>query len=730
MGCVVWTVLPASAGEAPRPNIVHIMADDLGWQDIASHKVDGQPVYETPHLDRLTRQGRRFTQAYSPAPTCAPSRAAFLRGRYPAHTGVYHVMGGGVPRRYRDDISYIPPYYIYGLPKAEPTIPEVLKKAGYVSGHVGKWHLGGKSAGYPFPLDQGFDFGFTERNGRHKFYNDPQLWRPADGRQNQFFGMWVRMQPDRLSDFATGEPDDPYQLDADGRPFDKPLDLAIGFIRQHQDQPFFLNFCTYLVHGPIGTRDRARLQRYCQKMGYDFPTDPGPINAGRSGQTNPYYASMVDSFDWMVGQIVDYLEATDDPRNPGHKLIENTYVIIDSDNGGWIGSPAEPMTDNSPLRGGKQQTYEGGIRIPFLVRGPGVTPGSRCDTPINLIDLFPTFMAMADLPPPSPDLKLDGCNILPLIQGTSDKAVRPDGRPREAIYWYFPFESHMSFAIRQGDWKLIRNFGVHGGGSREENVELYRLYHEDGSVRDLGEQEDLSEDEPAVRDALLGRLERFLEKAGTPLPYRNLKGKFATAEERAASPAVLQLGSAEDRVWATFEFGNGKVDIVDAKLLYTLNPKPFDSTQGHREEWFPHPAKIREGRVESVMPPGATHGAFCMRDANGFLVTSEPLPSWQEKNQNFKDSELLKNGFAYKPGLWALIKLGEEAQAAADQAGRETAALESALDGARQAYQSADQSDVKHCDAIRTLRAAIRHQPGAAQAEHPLINRFPTDPLF
>lgn len=153
---------------AERPNIVHIMVDDLGWQDIASHKLDGKPVYETPHLDRLTREGRRFTQAYSPAPSCAPSRAAFLRGQHPVHTGVYHVTGGRVPRPWHAKSKRICPYYRYGLPREEPTIPEVLKEAGYVTGHVGKWHAGGKSAGYPFPLDQGFDFGFTERNGNHK----------------------------------------------------------------------------------------------------------------------------------------------------------------------------------------------------------------------------------------------------------------------------------------------------------------------------------------------------------------------------------------------------------------------------------------------------------------------------------------------------------------------------------------------------------------------------------
>ncbi len=730
--CCMPSVLTAAPKtpvvSVPKPNIVHVMFDDMGWQDIASHKIDGKPVYETPNLDRFTSEGRRFTQAYSPAPTCAPSRTAFLRGQYPAHTGVYHVMGGRVPRPLRDGISHISPYYIYGLPKAEPIIPEVLKSAGYVSGHVGKWHIGGKAAGYPFPLDQGFDFGFSELNGRQKYYNDIDLWGPQGANKNQFFGMWAQMKPDRLSDFATDDPSDRYQIDEDGRPFDKPLDLAIGFIRKNKEKPFFLNYCTYLVHGPICTRDRARLEHYCKKMGYDFPIDAAAVNAGRDGQTNPYYASMVDSADWMLGKVISYLEATDDPRNPGHKLIDNTYVIVDSDNGGWIGSSAEPMTDNSPLRGGKMQTYEGGLRIPFIVRGPGVAAGTECDTPINLIDLFPTFMDIAGVASDA-SLDLDGCNILPLIKGTSQHALDQSGAERESIYWFYPIESHMSAAMRRGDWKLVSNYGVFGGGNHGASVDLFRLYNKDGSPNDLSEKVNLADKMPEVRDSMLSEMKDYLSKTKVVEPYRNLAGD-ATDAERAESPAVLKLGVEKERVWVEFESGAGKVPIVEALLLYTLNPRPFDASRGHREEWFPAPAKINKGRVDAVMPAGATHAAFCMRDANGFLITSEAMPSFSTQNHNFVDSEILKNGYAYKPGLYALIQLGEKARISADKTGLDTAMLKTALLGARQAYESEDDSDIMHSNAIRSLRAAIRNQKGTPEADNPLINRFPTDPRF
>ena len=720
----VFAITCLTLHAAPKPNIVHIMIDDLGWQDIASHKVDGKPVYETPHLDRLTRQGRRFTQGYSPAPTCAPSRAAFLRGQFPANTGVYHVMGGRIPRPHHNGLPYIPPFYPYGLSLDAPTIPKVLRKAGYVSGHVGKWHLGGKSAGYPFPPDQGFDFGFSERNGRSKYYNDPDLWRSNESDKNSFFGSWSRMKPDRLSDFATAGAEDRYQLDEGGRPFDKPLDLALGFLKKYNDRPFFLNFCTYYVHGPIQTRDRARFDLYLNKMGQAFPDDPEAEPDG-PGHINPYYGAMVDTIDWMVGQVITCLETTDDPRNPGHKLIDNTYVVLDSDNGGWIGNPGRRITDNSPLYGGKQTTYEGGIRIPFLVRGPNVPAGTNCDTPVSMVDLFPTFMAMAGLKYDAA-LDLDGCDILPLIHGTADQARLPSGKQREALYWYFPTESHMSSAIRKGPWKLIRNYGV--GMKTTEGIQLFRLYHEDGSVHDLGESNNLADKEPATRDALLADLEAFLATAGISPPYRN---RLAAPEsEQASSPAILSLGTQHDRVWVTFETGKGKVAITEAKFLYTLSPRWMDSTRGHREEWFSAAATIQDGRVTAIMPPGATHGAFCLRDANDFLITSESMPSFQEMSHGTTDTKILENGFAYKPGLFALIKLGEQARNSAKKANLDTTVLEAAIASARQAHESEDDSDVLHCNAIRMLRVAIRSQEGAPEAANYHINRFPLDPLF
>ncbi len=693
-----------------KPNIVHIMIDDLGWQDIASHRINGDVVYDTPNLDALTREGRRFTQAYSPAPTCAPSRSSFLVGRYPAHTRIYHVTGSSIPRG-RGESPMIAPYYPYGLPGDAVTIPQMLKKAGYVSGHVGKWHAGGKSEGYPFPLDLGFDFGFTDRS-----YNDVSLWNPKDGGKNQFFGSWRQMRPDRISDFATDDPSDPFQLDAEGRPFDKPLDLALGFMRKNKEDPFFLSFCTFYVHGPIGTRDRTRLEKYCKKMGYDFPTDPGIINEGNFGQTNPYYASMVDTVDWMVGKVVRFLEQADDPRNPGHKLIDNTYVILDADNGGCVAIRGlEPVTDNSPLQEGKVTTFEGGLRIPFLVRGPGITPGSTCDTPINLVDLFPTFMAMAGVEP-DPELELDGCNILPLMKGEADEAVFSNGEARDTMFWYFPVESSMTAIIRKGGWKLTHNYGMSRGKAHPVGQKLFRLYNNDGSADDLGETRDLSVEFPELKKTMLAELNAFLENAEVSLPYRN--PEFAEKAMLDAMTTVGKRGATGNRIWAEFDATEEKAEVTEAFLLYTLNPKPFDSTRGHREEWFQQPATLTKGRVEATVPRGTTHAICCMRDGNNLLVTAEESAFGVQGN------------FAYKPGLHALIALGENAVVSAKKAGANPAEIDAALIKARAVYRAKDVKETGYADAIRSLRAAIRNQKGIPEASNPILTRFPTDPLF
>jgi arylsulfatase A-like enzyme len=720
----IWTtfVIALSAITCPalgkeKPNIVHIFVDDLGWQDIANHKLDGKPVYETPHMDRLTREGRRFTQAYSPAPSCAPSRVAYLRGQHVVNTGVYHVSGGRIPRPWHPDSKRIAPYYRYGLAAEEPTIPEVLSAAGYISGHVGKWHAGGKSAGYPFPLDQGFEFGFSEKNGRQKYYNDPELWRSNENHLNNFFGSWTGMRPNRLSEFATNAPSDPYQLNEEGRPFDKPHDLALGFMEQHKDKPFFLNYCPYYVHGPIQTRNRERLEHYSEKLGLDFPTDPTKTFYDQAGHSDPYYASMVDELDWMVGDIVHYLETTDDPRNPGHKLIDNTYLLLSSDNGGMA-----RFTENTPLRGGKQRLWEGGIRIPFLVRGPQVEANSICETPINLIDLFPTFLEIAGLQT-DPSLKLDGGNLLPLFHGDSSEVRLSDGSQRKSLFWYFPWDAHMSSAIRKGDWKLVRAYGAWSGPEAEKGIQLFRLY-KDGKPHDLSETTDLSHHFPKITAQLLKELDAQL--ADAPVPHQNITGKNIDPAMLESVPAVLKIGSKNSQVWVMVESGPEKADIVAAQLLYTLNPPEMDTLAGQREEWLSAPATIDTGRVEASMPPGAIYAVFSMVDSNGFLINSEPMPAVTDVGHDVLDSSLLKNGYAFRPGLYALIQLAEQA---ANTVG-DSPKLTKTIIAAKQAYKADQLPDTAYFTAIRELRHAIRSETATSESRHPNINRFPTEPLF
>lgn len=706
-----------------KPNIVHILVDDLGWQDVVCYDVDGKTIYETPNLDRLAANGKSFTQAYAPSPTCAPSRAAYLTGQYPVNTGVYHVRGGMLPRPVLDSDAYMSPYHMARVPVDKTIISEVLRDAGYVSGHVGKWHVGGKSAGYPFPLDQGFDFGYREDPGKGgRYYNDSELWDPKEKVRNVYYGSWSRMEPDRVSDFATAASNDPYQLDDEERPFDKPLDLAIGFIKNNKEKPFFLNYCPYFVHGPVQTRDKKRLEYYCKKLGHDFPTDPGAINDGSPGSTNPYYASMVDTLDWMVGEVVNYLEETDDPRNPGHKLIDNTFIIVSSDNGGFVfNSYREFNTSNAPLKGGKMSPYEGGVRIPFIVRGPNVPKGTRTDTIVSLIDLFPTFMAMAGLEP-SDELDLDGCNILPVFIGDSDVAYYRNNKPRDRMFFYYPIDLSGAYSMRKGQWKIYRN--LNPGGNSNPEIELFRLQNDDGSFADLSESKNMANEKPELTRELLGELDSWMKSKGVPFPYRNPMHK-PYAEKAKLCPKVVDLGYRNDKVWIDFETGSGKSKIVEATLFYTVNAGGLAKGRGN-EEWFILPAKLSNGRAEALVPPGTTHAAFCMRDSNGFIVYSEPVPSYDSISPSTPDSEILKYGYAYRPGLFALIKLGRQAEAKLKNKGRDYGVLTSALAEAEKIHVLDSATNKEYCNVIRNLRNAIRDQKGIIpEAENMYLNFFP-----
>ena len=355
--------------------------------------------------------------------------------------------------------------------------------------------------------------------------------------------------------------------------------------------------------------------------------------------------------------------------------------------------------------------------------------GTICETPITLVDLFPTFLEIAGMKA-DPSLDLDGRSLLPQFRGGDGPVLLADGAPRESLYWYFPFPAHMSIAIRKGDWKLVRNFGVKGGTNTEPKVELFRLYNEDGSPCDIGEKNDLAAQEPARRDAMLSELNAFVEKSGAPLPYKNRESMVYSASERKAVPAVLETGSKEDLVWATLESGEGKSAIREAKLLYTLNPAPFDTTRGHREEWFAKPARISDGRVEAEMPPGATHAIFLLLDENRFCVTSEPILPVMSRPKNESPqitSEKLRNAFPWKPGLSALIKLGDQAVTSASS---DTTALKKALTAAKKTHSDPKADDTTYANTIRSLRAAIRNQKDTPESQNEFVNRFVFDPKF
>ena len=583
---------------APQPNIVHILVDDLGWQDVACYyrtQHQHEPFYETPNMDRMAENGMRFMQAYSPAMTCAPSRAAYMTGQFTPHNGMYHVnMGGRIPRARGDTKPQMDPYYVTRVMPGKPAIPKAMKAAGYTTAHVGKWHISGVNYD-PGPLDLGFDFSFD----KHHDYNDPELYDPNDPKQTNFSALFAQPKH-RLKDAFT---DPRFPLLEDERPYDSMTDLSQRWITKvsQQDKPFFLNLCPSLVHGPVMTRDKKRLAHYCEKLGIPFPTDQGSISdPNKPGQHNPYYASMVDSVDWIVGQIIKTLEETDDVRNPGHKLIDNTYVFVSADNGAaqnlgnWRDAEGkmrrEKVSDNTPLRQGKGWAYEGGCRIPFIAMGPGIKPGSvNEDTPINLIDLFPTFMAIGGMENDG-SLDIDGCNIFPILKEQTQVAKFHDGKERDTLYWHYPVLNGAFSTIQRDNWKLMKNTGIHTNPAPE--IQLFNLNE------DLSETTNLAEQYPEKTRQLLAALDAWLEKYDAGVPYNNADYQKGDLPGQQNVPAVTDRGFEKDHVWVNFETGVGKTEVAEAFFLYTVN----GDLRKIEEEWFRAPAKLSDGRVEAKGP--------------------------------------------------------------------------------------------------------------------------------
>ena len=487
LGLSLALAIPAHA--APAPNIVLMLIDDLGWQEMKCYDIDAPSPADTPNMDALAKRGILFRHGYSPAPSCTPSRCAIMSGNHPARAQTTCVAGGKAPEA-KPNKKMITPWFRGGMPANEQTIARTLRENGYKTGHAGKWHMG---AG---PIDQGFDF---------TTYGGPSSRGVTKSRKN------------RLQDFATDQPGDPYRLDAEGFPTDSVTEGALKFMETNKDKPFFLYYATWLVHTPIHCRSKALLDKYVQRLGVD-PANRKEWPVG-VGQKNPFFCAMVETLDHYVGQLVTFLETTDDPRNPGHKLIHNTYIFFSSDNGGVEGSKGEGVSDNAPLDQGKTSPREGGVRVPAFASWRGRIPaGTVVNAPLHVVDWYPTLLSLAGAETRQP-LPLDGRDAWATI-------TKGAPSPHEDILIN---AVPRSGAIRMGDWKLVLNGSVGANDLEEatgkakgakkkaaaantsaETVELFNL------AADPGEKNNLAAANPEVVAKLRARLETYTRAAVPP----------------------------------------------------------------------------------------------------------------------------------------------------------------------------------------------------------------------
>jgi len=571
-----------------KPNVVLLLADDLGWQDVKCYDIDEPSPMETPNIDAFADRGVLFWQAYSPAPVCSPSRAAILSGLHPARGDMTTVAGGDPPSPANPHAAMIAPYNTARMPIARFTLAEALRQQGYATGHSGKWHIAKNHYEYPNPFDHGFDFSCHQR------------------------GVQVPMKPDRLTGFATRHPDDPYRLDANGLPNDAPQNGALEFLKANKDRPFFLYYATWLVHAPLVMRSEPLLRKYERKLGVTL-TEDHATSWKQPGQTNPFYCAMVEQFDSFMGQIFDFLAATPDPRWPGHMLAENTFVILSSDNGGMEGTRDEIYTDNAPLDRGKISLREGGTRVPLIIAGPGIPQHVQTQVMASGLDFYPTILSLVGAPPPA-GKQFDGCDLAPLllIDPTDPTLVKTaDGKPRDTLFWHFP-QSENTSSIRVGDYKLFRRYRPDGWTSA-----VYQLTDSaTGQPQrvDIEERHDLGPDNPQLRQQLNDRLSTLIAASGGRLPYRNPRSGRSLPHQQQA-PAILaqRLSGRSLRV----SYRNNGADVAFADIIYSPN-------NGH--EWLRLPATIQDDTtVTCELPPDATHYFINLIDTNNFLVIDPPV---------------------------------------------------------------------------------------------------------
>lgn len=602
----------AEEGRPEKPNVLLLLTDDLGWQDVKCYDIDEPSPYETPNIDALAEKGVMFWQGYSPAPTCAPSRGAIMSGTHPARSQYTHVVGGMPPGAlHKTGHRMMPPWYSGRYPAGSVALPEALKSNGYTTGHSGKWHLAKKHSSFPQPGDMGFD------------------WSRSTP------GTTARMKPHRLTGFATDKPNDPFRLDENGFATHQLSIDALTFVKEHKDKPFFLFYATKLVHTPIHTRSERLLKKYCKKLGVELPEKPQEWKG--EGQTNPFYCAMVEELDYYVGQMFDYLETTEDPRWPGHMLSENTYIIFTSDNGGMERMPGDNITDNYPLDRGKISAMEGGTRVPLIITGPGIDAGVESDVVINGLDFYPTILTLTGTPVPA-GKKFDGCDISKLLKEdpTDSGLVKvDDGSVRDSMLWHFPNSIALESTIRIGDYKLVRNYD-HVDNAYVTELELYRLYQtKNGKQVRVGIEEanNLAGAMPKKAKSMNAKLSGRLTEMKASYPYYNPHFKDALANKETV-PSIQSFAKNGDVVEFFYQENGAKV--VRAQLIYTLNGggKVFD------EEWFRKPASLMpSSKISATLPKGTTHYVINLIDENNFLV-SYPDVDKATRNKNASPTAL------------------------------------------------------------------------------------------
>ena len=436
-----------------RPNIVLILADDLAWNQLSCY---GSSFYETPHLDALARQGMRFTDAYAASPICSPTRASIMTGKHPARLRVTQFIS---PGDYAEDaIKLLEPVWTRRLPLEEETVAEALKDSGYVTAAFGKWHLSQAKTppgSLPFnPDKQGFDEHFVT------YKPVPRMAREWQTPENDAHN--VRFITDR----------------------------SLEFMEKNRERPFFLFVSHNSVHTPLVEKE-ALISKYRAKPDADAPTN------------HPVIGAMIETLDLSVGRLLAKLDELD--------LSERTLVLFFSDNGGleWSGDEGQ-VPANHPLRAGKGDLYEGGIRVPLIARWPAVVAaGSVVEEPVSSVDLFPTFVEAAGGADKHDEI--DGVSLLPLLRGAASL-------DRDALFWHYPHYHGSgalpSSAVRKGRFKLLewheeRIFGL------ENRYELFDL------TGDLGETTDLASSRPEKTRELAADLENWRNSVGAQMPRRH-----------------------------------------------------------------------------------------------------------------------------------------------------------------------------------------------------------------